>query len=449
VQQLIEIENQPIKAMQGRKAKEEARMKLFQEFKGKFSGLDKALSEMTTFRKLRELKVDLGDGANQMSVSVDKEKADIGQYQFEINQLAARNSLISNGFENPTENVFGPGSIRIETDNGEVTDITVGDQDSSLKGIAGAINREPKSPIRAAVIQDAGQPGTPWKLVLTAKKEGNRNQLQTPEFNFDNGPNINIANQHEAQNASISLDGFPVETDSNDVTDFLPGVNLHLKQASPDHPFAVTITEDYQKVSGKVKALVEQVNQILQFIGKQNTVDEKTDTSTTFAGDTGLQSLEFSLRNAIQQGFPGGDPKDSETQIVQMSQIGIEFERNGTVSFREDKFNKALEKNFTAIGEAISGPLGFANQLRNLLDGYTRVGSGMLSIREQGIRARIKTIDDQIEEKTRMVDQKRQQIVDQFSRLESSLGNLQRQQQQLSASLGGGGGSSISQLLGG
>ena len=73
----------------------------------------------------------------------------------------------------------------------------------------------------------------------------------------------------------------------------------------------------------------------------------------------------------------------------------------------------------------------------------------MLSIREQGIRARIKTIDDQIEEKTRMVDQKRQQIVDQFSRLESSLGNLQRQQQQLSASLGGGGGSSISQLLGG
>ncbi len=448
VAQLIEIEGQPIKAMQGRKAKEEMRMKLFQEFKTKFSGLDKALNEMTTFRKFRELKVDLGDGTNLVNVTVDKDKAETGQYQLEVSQLAAKTSLISNGFEDPNETIFGAGFIRVETENGESTQIPVSEKDSSLRGIASALNRNANSPLRGAVIKDAAQPDAPWKLVLSAAKEGASQQIQTPDFNFEGAAEISIADQHDAQNATLSLNGFPIETETNDITDFLPGVNFHLKQASPDHPFTMTITEDYQKVSGKIKGLVEQVNQVLQFIVKQNTIDEKTDTSTTFAGDTSLQSMEYQLRNAIHDGYPGGEPDDKNAPLVHLTELGVEFEKNGLLTFKEEKFNKTLESNFDSIAQAMSGPNGLATRMRSIVDGYTRIGNGTLSVKEQGIRERIKQIDSQIDDKTRLVEQKKQSIVDQFSKLESSLGNLQRQQQQLSASLGGGGGS-ISQLLGG
>ncbi len=448
VQQLIEIENQPIKAMQGRKTKEETRMKLFQEFKSKFSGLDKALSEMSSFRKFRELKVDLGDGANLVSVTLDKEKAEVGKYQLEISQLAGKTSLISNGFEDPNEATFGPGFIRLETESGETTQVSVSDKESSLRGIASALNRDLNSPLRASVIKDSSQPEAPWKLVLSAKKEGSGNQIQNPDFNLEGGTEISIEDQHDAQNATVSLDGFPIETESNDINEFLQGVNLHLKQASPDHPFVMSITEDYQKVSGKVKNIVDQLNQVLQFIVKQNTIDEKSDTTTTFAGDTSLQSMEYQLRNAIQEGFLGGEPGQANVPIIHLTDLGVEFEKTGLLTFKEDKFNKVLENSFDAIAMGISGPNGFAFRLRSILDGYTRLGNGMLSIKEQGIRERIKQIDNQIEDKTRLVEQKKQQIVDQFSKLESSLGNLQRQQQQLSASLGGGGGS-VSQLLGG
>ena len=451
VQQLIEIESQPIKAMQTRKGKEDARMKLFQEFKGKFGGLDKALTEISSFRKFRELKADLGDGASLASITIDKDRAEPGQYDLEINQLATRTSLISNGFESPSETAFGTGFLSLEMEDGSNRQIMISEKNSSLAGISALLNRDPNSPLRAAVIKDAAAPDAPWKLVLSAKKEGSENQISSVEFNFDEaGPDLSIDDNRDAQNGTYSIDNFPIETASNDINDFLPGVNLHLKQARPDQPFTLMITEDYQKSAGKVKGLVEQMNQILNFIVKQNTIDDKTDTSTTFAGDTSLQSIEYQLRNAIHAGYPGGVNKDGDPKLVHMTELGIEFDKAGSLSFKEEKFNKFLEQDFDSIAEAIAGPNGMASKLRKTLDGYLRGGNGMLSIKEQGIRDRIKQIDEQIENKTRSVDSKKQHIVEQFARLESSLGSLQRQQQQVSATMGGGGGGgTVSQLLGG
>src|ERR1700744_3604443 len=89
VKQIIEAESQPIKQLEAHKAKEQARLKLFQEFKTKFAGMDKAISDLSNFQTFREFKVDLGDGQNQASVTVDKNKAQPGSYKIEVSDLAA------------------------------------------------------------------------------------------------------------------------------------------------------------------------------------------------------------------------------------------------------------------------------------------------------------------------------------------------------------------------
>lgn len=449
VKQIIEAESQPIKTLEARKAKEDARMKLFQEFKSKFSGIQKSVAELTNFRKFRELKVDLGDGANLMSVTLDKEKAEPGQYELEIEELALRTSVISNGFENPEEPVLGMGFINLDLPDGESYEIYVDQDNSSLRGVATLINRQPNSPVRASVIKDASEPEAPWKIILTAKKDGEGQQIDFPDFNFVDG-DFYIEDDREAQNARIIVDGFEIETESNDVTDFLPGVNIHLKQAKSDFPFVMTITEDYQKIDAKMKAMVDQINQVLQFIVKQNTIDEKSDTSTTFAGDVGLQSMEFQIRNLIHQPYAAAFADTDDPPLMYLSDFGIEFDRSGMLLFKEERFNKTLEKDFELMSQAISGPDGFANQLKNLFDGYIRPGDGTLGIKERGLQSRIKQIDEQIDQRTRVLDQRKQAITDRFARLESTLGNLQRQQQYLSATLPGAGAANpIAQLLGG
>jgi len=452
VSQIMEAESQPIKALQKKKSNEEARLKLFNEFKSKFSGLDKAMAELGGFRKFRELKVDLGDGSSLVSVTIDKEKAEPGQYSIEISDIAARTSIISNGFDDPNDNVLGMGFITLKSENGGSVDVYVDDKDSSLNGIASVINRNSDSPVRASVIKDATDPDTPWKLLLTAKKDGLGFQVETPDFNFmDGSKDLYVDDSKDAKNAEVVLDGFPVEVDSNDINDFLPGVNLHLKQARPDQPFIISITEDVQKMAGKMKGLVENLNQVMQFIVKQNTIDQTTDTSNTFAGDGTLQTFEYRLRNILHQGFTIEESASGRSSVMFLSQLGVEFDKTGSLSFKEDKFNKALEKDFDLVAQALAGPTGLVNQLRGFIDSYMRSGSGVFQGKEKGIHSRIDSIDQQIEQKTNYLDKKRESLVSQFSRLEATIGNMQRQQQYLSATLpgAGSGGSVISQLLGG
>jgi len=200
-----------------------------------------------------------------------------------------------------------------------------------------------------------------------------------------------------------------------------------------------------------MKGLVENLNQVMQFIVKQNTIDQTTDTSNTFAGDGTLQTFEYRLRNILHQGFTIEESASGRSSVMFLSQLGVEFDKTGSLSFKEDKFNKALEKDFDLVAQALAGPTGLVNQLRGFIDSYMRSGSGVFQGKEKGIHSRIDSIDQQIEQKTNYLDKKRESLVSQFSRLEATIGNMQRQQQYLSATLpgAGSGGSVISQLLGG
>jgi flagellar hook-associated protein 2 len=449
VQQLIEVEKQPLKGLETRKGQEEARMKLFQDFKSKFAGMNKVLNEFTDFRKFRELKVDLGDGSQLMSVSVDKERAEPGTYSIAIHEMAERSSIISNGFPDPEEKVLGVGYITMEDVNGDNFEVFIDEGSCSLRGVAGLLNRQEEAPVRASVVRDDTDPENPWKLLISAKKAGADQALEFPEFYFVDGSlPFYTEDAHNAQNALLYLDGFAIESNGNQIPDFLAGVSVELKGAMPDKPFTLKITEDYAKVAGKVKTLVEETNKVLEFINKQNQIDQNTDTRTTFAGDTSLQNIEFQLRNMIHEPMLVFDSEGEFSRSYRLNELGVEFEKTGLLTFREEKFTKALERDFEGVAQAITGEGGFGTSLKRFLDGYTRGNNGLLATREQGIRQRIKEIDNQIDMKNRQIDRRIQTITDTFSKLQGTMSNLQRQQQYLSASLGGGGGNMIGQLLG-
>ncbi len=453
LKQIIDAEREPIKQIEARKAREEQKMKLFQEFKGKFTGADKVFSELSNFRRFRELKVDLGDGANQVSVTLDKEKANPGSYKMEIDELAARSSIISNGFSSPDEPNLGIGYVVVYLPNGDSADLFIDEDHASLHGIESMINKQQNSPVRASVIKDLSDSENPWRLVITGKKDGEDDALMFPQFYFlDGREDFYVSEENDAKNALLKLDDFEIEGESNDIPEFLTGVNMHLKQAKPDQPFTMNITEDYQKIAGKVKAMVDQVNSIFEFIIKQNQVDEKSDTRTMFTGDTSLQGMEFKLRNLFHEAFPTySDPDDEDTyHPVFLHELGIEFAKTGLLTFKEEKFTKAIEGKFEQMAEAICGENGIAIRLRQAISGYTQTGDGFLNNREQALRNKIKAFDDQIAIKERRIDQKQEALTAKFARLQGTLSDMQRQQQYLSATLPSGGSNNlVSQLLGG
>jgi flagellar hook-associated protein 2 len=307
----MEAERKPVNQLQARKTKEETRMKLFQEFKGKFANFDRALAEIGNPTSFKEFKFDLGDAANKLGVTLDKTKVQPGTYEIEVSQLANRSSVVTNGFETADKPVLGTGYVVVYAPSGEKEEIYIGGENASLSGVARAINTKSDGSIRATVMRDDSDPDKPWRLMIASKEEGVEKEVIFPEFYFlDGKEDIYIDTDRESQNAILKLNGYELEAGQNKIPDFLSGVTLDLKQAEEGKPFTLKIGEDIQKMAGKMKGVVDQINGILEFINKQNQVDEKSDTSTSFAGDTSLQSIEYRLRNLFHEGFPVWDNTD-------------------------------------------------------------------------------------------------------------------------------------------
>lgn len=446
VQKMIEAERVPIKALETRRDREQKKADLFGQFKTKVQGLQKSVDDMQTVRRLKEFKATLGDGEKLVEVTLDKEKIEHpGNYMIEVQDVASAHAVISAGQASASDEVFGAGYVVGHGPNGTY-DIQV--EQGSLNGIAAAINRDPQAPIQAEVIHDAYDASAPYKLIVKSKKDGINDGVY-PDFYFVGGSQDLWADDAiEAQNGTLLVDGFEIETNGNEVPDFLKGVNLRLKKAAPGEAFLLKIEPDYKKIGAKMNELVDGVNGVLDFINAQNKVDEKSDTTTTFAGDTSLQSIEYRVRNLVHEGFFGGWDENGEPRVVHLGQLGIEFDRQGHVRLNQEKFEAAVTERFDDVAEALSGEKGFVRQIGEVVRGYNRPGDGTIAIRERALRDRIRKIDVDIANKERLTERKVQAVQSQFARMEAAMANLQRQQAYVGATLGVVGGG-VNQLLGG
>ncbi|HTL13231.1 MAG TPA: flagellar filament capping protein FliD, partial [Bdellovibrionota bacterium] len=175
-----------------------------------------------------------------------------------------------------------------------------------------------------------------------------------------------------------------------------------------------------------------------------------TNTKEMLTGDTGLQSVEYRIRNLMHEAFPVFDDEGNEYRLVHMNELGVEFDRDGKMKFDPKKFEATLGRDFDGVSAAITGEWGFARQIGQLFENYTRPGDGALAMREQGMQRRIKDMDQNIDAMEKRLEEKAKSLTERFARLQGALQSMQSQQAQLSATLGGGGGGNpIMQLLGG
>lgn len=452
VASMIEAEKQPLNKLSNRKSLLQRRLRLFQDFKAKFSQATSSLQNIKDFKSFRELKAGLGDGEKLASVTIDQERAQPGRYTIEIAEMAQRTSIISNNFEDPDERLLGMGYVVADTPEGEY-EIFIGEDDGSLNGVARAINRDPNSPLQASVIKDVYYEDAPYRLIVSSKSDGRNGSAGPAEFYFIDGEEDIWADEEaDSENSLLYVDGFEIEAAGNDVEDFIEGVTLHIKKAAEYEPFVLTIEEDTQKIYGKVKETLDKVNEVLTFIQSQNKVDQDSDTREMFTGDSALQNIEFRIRNLFHNNFPvrdlgpNGNPEDVD--LVDLHELGISIGRDGLIQINENKFNSILDNNFALVQQVVSGEQGLAVQLETVFQGYTNPLTGNLAMREKGMQNNIRRVDEQILDKQLQIDRKTQALVRRFSRLQASLADLQRQQQGFAATMGGRA-QSIDQLLGG
>jgi flagellar hook-associated protein 2 len=428
VKQIMEAEKIPVKKMEERKGKIENKKQLVGELNKLMGDLKGKILQNGNARSLKELKVDTN--SELVGVTVDKNIANPANYQFEVVQLAQKTSAMSVGVPDKDETYIGVGYITYRTPDGTEKEVFVGADDASLTGIAKLINKDSDNGMHATVVNDGSGSDAPWRLLISLDNVGDDNKAEFPYFYFVDGEyDLYLEKERPAQDAKIKVDGFEIEVPENKVKDVIPGVTIDLKKAKPGEEFGINIGDDKEAVTGKIGDFVDSINAVLGFIKQQNNMDENTDTSRTLGGDILLQTIEGRIRSIVF--------KDVETSqgYKRVGDIGLTFQRDGTLKLDQDRFDKVLAENYSIVSEVLTGYFrpdgtkssGFIDNLGEFVNSAIRFPNGILTNRSKGLDSKIDQIDRRIEQRQRMLEQKEKNLKDKFARLEGTIAKIQSQ----------------------
>ena len=423
VDQLVEAERLPIKNLESRKEKTSIKLELVNTLTDRISKITETIGTLASTRGFNDIKLISGD-PNIVQGVVDPGAAVPGSYNIEVIQLAQKASAVTNGYPDRDHTEIGVGYFKFDTPDGS-KEVFIDGNNNTLDGAANAINNAHIG-VRATVINDRKTPDAPFKLLISGDSVGEDNEVQYPTLYFlDGDQDLYFDEEREAQNGIVKVDGFEFQINDNSVTDIIPGVTIELKQAAPGRQVNVTVKEDQEVVAGKVKDFVAAMNEVLSFIQQQNKLDANTDTSRTLGGEGALRSIENRIHRLVQGMVVG-----IASPIKRLNQVGIVFNRNGTLDFNEDKFNTVLAKDPAAVQNFFAGDgfsVGFIPRLRSeikvLLDG----SMGALPLRRKALQDQIDRMDQRIEQKEKQLVKKEESLRRKFAKLEENMSKLKSQ----------------------
>ena len=218
---------------------------------------------------------------------------------------------------------------------------------TSLTGVAAAINAK-KSGVTATVVTDAdgqaflslkGETGAAKAFTLTASGDST-DELKKLSVGPDaTGMTINST----AGNAKLTVDGISVQRASNSISDLVTGVKLDLTGTS-DNAVSLSTSTPTAALTNAVEDVVFTYNMVMAELKKQ------TDPITgDLRGDPGAQNLLRSMKALTMRDLlPGAAPGTPRT----LAELGVNTNRDGTLSVNSDTLSKAITNNPGAL-EAI------------------------------------------------------------------------------------------------
>ncbi len=435
VDQIMLAEREPLKQMDVKKQKIEGKVGLVSDLEARLGKVKTELKSIVGGKKFQDYSLNVSD-ADVIAGTVESEKVMPGQWKIEVVKLAENSGALSNVILDKEKTKMGVGYLKFNTPDGEKK-VFINDSNNTLDGIARSINTSELG-ITATVVQDGSEGEDGYRLIMSSEHYGNNHDVNFPMiYLLDGEEDLYFDQERDSKNGLIRVNGFDVQVINNKLDEVIPGVSLDLKSAKPGKEVSISLAENYEAIETKLRTFVESMNGVLGFIQQQNMMDEKTDTSKTLGGDSSLRTVEQRVKQLILNPVYG-----NQGSINRLGQLGVEFNRSGTLDFKEDKFKKLIKTNSKDVLEFLRGDgslqSGFIGKTRGSIDALLGAGTGIISNKKKGLQTQISQIDRNIETKEKNLATKEEQLRKKFSKLEEQMSKLQAQGAQVGAMVGGG-----------
>lgn len=367
--QLMAAERQPLAALAKQEAAYNQKLSAYGQVRSALASFQTALKDLASGSKFQALSAASSDTA--VLTASASGKATPASYQVEVKQLAQQHKLASAGFAS-TDDLVGSGTLTIQFgsyDSGTNTftanadkaaqSLTIDPANQTLAGIRDAINAA-NAGVTATIVNDGSAAGN--RLVLTSADSGAANSLKISVTDDDGnatdasglsalaydptaaaGSGKNLSQKAEALDALLDIDGIAVKQSTNTVKDAIDGVTLNLAQTNVGEKLTLAVSRDTKAVTAAVESFVKAYNGASGTLKSLTAFNGAGEKNGVLLGDATARAIQTQLRGMLNTAVESGG------SLTTLSQIGVSFGSDGTLSLDSAKLNTAIDSNFDGI----------------------------------------------------------------------------------------------------
>jgi len=342
-----------------------------------------------------------------------------GTHVVEVNNLATNASWYSSDVASGTT-ALAAGTFSIQVGSAAPITVTTGNGVNTLNDVVNYINGL-NAGVSASVVNDAS--GS--RLALVSTNSGAANN-----FTVSNGSGLSFTQATTGQDASLTVDGIPIDSASNTVTGAVNGLTLNLTGAAPGTQVSLTVAPDASQVSQAVSTFVTDYNKVIGDVNSEYSVNSSNQEGP-LAEDPVLAALQSTLLGV-------GSYTSGNGTVSTLQNLGISMNNDGTLTLDSSTLNNAIQNNFAAVQSFMQGASsnGFASALNTQLNSLVGPVSGAFTVDLQSISAENTDLQNQINSFQTYINNRETYLTNEYNQADEALQELPNLEAQINAELG-------------
>ncbi len=342
-----------------------------------------------------------------------------GTHEVVVNNVATNASWYSTDVATSTT-PLAAGTFNIQVGSGTPITVTTGSGVNTLNDVVNYINGLGAG-VTASVLNDASGA----RLALVSTNSGAANN-----FTVTNGSGLSFTQASTGKDASLTVDGIPIDSASNTVTGAVNGLTLNLTGASPGTQVSVSIAPDASQVSQAITNFVSAYNTVIGDVNTQYTVSASNEEGP-LAGDPAVSTLQSMLLGAASY-------SNGSSAVSTLASLGITMNNDGTLTVDSSQLTSAIQSNFGAVQSFLQGASsnGFAATLNTQLNALTDPVSGAFTVDLQSISSENTDLQSQISDFQSYINTRESYLTNEYNQADIALQQLPILEQQINAELG-------------
>ncbi|MEI7785047.1 MAG: flagellar filament capping protein FliD [Betaproteobacteria bacterium] len=273
--------------------------------------------------------------------------------------------------------------------------------------------------------------------------------------NLPSGLTLRASALDTAQDAQLSVNGLPITSGTNSVSDVIAGVTFDLyAPTTSGTPARLDLNRQTTAIKDNIKAVVEAYN---LFDDSLKVLADKDSKVEGFGGALAGDSIINTVRNQIRAMFTKSGkvyPKNDETQpplnpdVHAARHIGLSFDRTGKLTLDEGKLDTALSDHFDQVVTLLTAnkndqsiydiktPGGLAGDAVKNIEKMLR-STGSLDAQSKSATARIEQYKKELTQLEERMTALQERYTKQFSVMESVVGDSNSTKSSLTSSFKG------------